>query len=122
MQMYDLTRGLSNGMLKLDPHSINKAFIEKVKQSNERWQKSALSGQFISKTRPQSAAGRPGMRVSTVMTRKTDGSSTIEFKNGLQEMLDLERVMRSQIRPVHTAKLSQSNDLMQATDIERTSS
>ena len=62
------------------------------------------------------------MRVSTVMTRKTDGSSTIEFKNGLQEMLDLERVMRSQIRPVHTAKLSQSNDLMQATDIERTSS
>ena len=94
-------------MIKLDPHYMNRVIIEKIREQNKTWQKSALSGQFISKTRPKSASGRANMRVSTVMSRKTDGTHTIEFRTGLQEMMDLEKAMRATPKPtVHTTTLS----------------
>ena len=34
--MYDLMQGIQSGMLKLDPQSMNRAIIAKIKQLNEK--------------------------------------------------------------------------------------
>jgi len=45
--MYFLTQGLESGMIKVDPHYMNKAIIEKIKNQNSRWQESTLSEKLL---------------------------------------------------------------------------
>ena len=35
--MYDLTHGLQSGMIKIDPHYMNKAIVDKIRLQKARW-------------------------------------------------------------------------------------
>ena len=80
--MYDLMQGIQSGMLKLDPQSMNKAIIAKIKSLSVVKQS-------------------PVPRVSE--TRR-------EVENGIREMQDLERALKDKIRNSSVTHESLNND------------
>ena len=88
-QMYDLTHGLQSGMIKIDPHYMNKAIVDKIRLQKARWdaRSAALSSKQPKQARPKSAAG-VGLGARKIMILKNGpdgGSQIIEFGNGPRE-------------------------------------
>ena len=81
MQMYFLTQGLQNGMVKVDPHYMNKAIIEKMKNQNSRWEQSTLSEKLLEQTQ---ASQRPRSAMTALNTFGFTADKGL--KNGLHEM------------------------------------
>ena len=96
-QMYDLTHGLQSGMIKIDPHYMNKAIVNKIRQQKARWEakSAALSSKQLKQARPKSAAGASlGARKIMILQNGPDGGSQIiEFGNGPREAQQVEQLV-----------------------------
>ena len=96
-QMYDLTHGLQSGMIKIDPHYMNKAIVDKIRLQKARWdaKSAALSSKQLKQARPKSAAGA-GLGARKIMILKNGpdgGSQIIEFGNGRREAQQVEELV-----------------------------